>query len=439
MSCENTTWTVELERARIELRPYTVDYRSSMGRERDYAKLKFAVEVGEAIPEDLAGTRLADPQLAYLKYGGERKYPLYYTPDSIQDGIDYMWLELRDPLEHLTHGQVDIQWDNATIRSIYQDIYDSQVEDTVFNGLKFSVPGEVEDYVEDRNSDLSLSDVIEAGPVLEGLIELASDIADVFRSHSSFDESNMTPLEVFDLANDTFGLEMWVGRDGVIWVGKPETTAVPHIAASHDERVWKITENGYNISEPRHPVGTVAVRGRNIDVADWVPGDNIIEDWIEDQFSWTLGQDTPHFTQVRPEGIATTEDTVDAEIQVVEVEGAKDATPRVAKQLLIDRMTDERGTVRINSRHSGTRASHPADAELGDVLYVVGVEEDEDCRSLIETDWYVITGVQHRVDGRSWTTTFDVTYWPDISKIRTFFRYFDPTSGEYLKPEEVYG
>lgn len=452
--CPYSTWTIEFLQvnesgSNFEIRPDSLTIKEERGQ-YDFARAKFGREVGiEMMPhtryEDGA---LREPTGVLVKRGDTVVKRLYFKPDFAQYNKHVTHLEFHDPQEVLDDQVVDLQRKTAVLKDVYTDLfYLAEHHDRVFEGIKFSIP-------EDLSGELGRTELETEKRATLGRVK--SDEQDATKgavlSGYNIDFEQITPGKAMWKLNKEYGLQTWTSADGYLWVGTPEADARYHIASQGDDRVWHY--DTASLRHAREPIKKVIIKG------GWQDASGI--GTIEDAISMFSPTDSAADVQAMAWGIRNhvpQGQTIIRETQKTK----KNAVEPLAEMYLREEMKKQNsGTVKINPRKSGNFT--PLDElKIGDFLHVVpddhyyprNVHPDtgnlEEFRQLYREGYYedfcdlptvneayIVTGIQHKVEGGHWTIQVDIGMWPWEAEIYTQFRYFDPQTEEYYDTDSVF-
>lgn len=458
MKCEND-WTVQIHDVNkgrpFEFRPITMSLK--MGRKKyDFCRLKVDSEIGDKMKPETRNDdgKLREYKPADVLKNGEIVRRLMFKPDGVSYGQDFTHIRLHDLQKSLDSGTIDKRWDTVKLYEAYNYVL-KKAKDTLINGIQFTVPRDsqivgigdsVADYLPDTRvkelDGLRAKYVRITNPIQVGKIE-TSETMKLLDSYYAVDFDGITPQEAIAELNKKFEVKTWVNNDGILFVGVPEVNSTRHLAAPHDNRIWRYKDP--QISHAREPIKKVAVEGKWVDE----PGLGTSEDAI----GWFNNNDGSGVGDVRAIGLAERTDIdYGQEFTITNKKAKKDALPQLARFSIREMMKNQNsGTVQIDPNLSGNELSRPIDVRPGDILHIVpddklfdfhtsttgeiGDEPDnlsDLCGDFMKNEAYLITEVEHNIlDSGEWELFVDLAMWPD-NPIKADMMYFNPTSGEWI-------
>ena len=255
----------------VRLEPYGIDSRSEKGM-YDYAKVHISKKAGEVVA---ANTSTGEP--VHVLVGGTVHGRYVLPQNSLSIGTDDTKMELYDAEKILTSGAISKTFHQATLDEVVGYIFErvddpygvltdySLVRDTGLPEYAVSVKQNItewffnEDYDPDEYTGL-LGTVRDIETTMLSWLELLP-LIDLDNYEISLEEA--TPKEAMDAVADTFGIEYWVDREGVLWVGIPTfrpTRDIGITSDDHGNEPYALSD--YNVTLGDTPVKTVVVRGK---------------------------------------------------------------------------------------------------------------------------------------------------------------------------------
>lgn len=423
----------------LEIRPKSMQYDQTRGK-LDYCKAEFGQDVADVIKREInKGTLspLTQPLSVILRIKGENLYRLLWVPDGARFVEDGVHVEFHDPQKFLTKGVIDWKQESVRIKDAYEYVFENRSQEgpQVLNDIKFSIAENSYNVLRanDESTFSPYSSTATGYADYDNYVKDAEqeNIVNIINDNYAVDFDKMTPWECINELNEKFAVTTWVDSEGNLWVGSRSATGYPHIAASDDDRVWKITE--YNTPAPRDPVVRSVIRG------GW-ENDND-ESWYENAEELISQRRTQDF---RIEGVAKTKTSslLGQEIFIEDINAKKDSLEDIAKLRLSQKQREQQnGYIDINPEISGVEFSDPKYVKIGDTLRTVPPDNDLNngsvCDTNIEDELFHIVGIQHELseDG-NWRLRLDVVKQLDDElnpdNIETNLRYYDPFAEEYI-------
>jgi hypothetical protein len=471
MACKNN-WTVQIhdvnENEPVEIRPVQLSLTKAR-KQFDVCRAKFKPEVGEMLkPHTRYGddAQLNNRKVVDVLLNGRQVQRLMFKPDSVDYGNDFTHITFHDLQKSLDDGLVDLQRETISAREAYQICFEKATNDLI-NGISYAIPANSGEVLVGE-SGIFVGAPDEGGSPFAGVDELRGLEGDVRKfvfgatarkieqeetlqltnSFFAVDFDRISPLKAILRLNEKFSLQTWVQPDGDLIVGTPEVTSQHHLAAPDDDRVWRYKDP--RISHSREPIKTVIVEGAWVDEPD-VAG-------LADDIGWFQGDNGSGVGDVVATGIATRTDVDRGKtIRIGNTKAKRDALPKIAKATMREKMKQQStGTVELDSELSGEYVSKLRNIEPGDLLQIVPHDElfdnpnpgsgvvgsDPDvkdrCRDFVNNEVYLIDEVEHNVTGGGhWMVQADVGMYSQ-APIKSFLRYFDPESQNFLVEEDVF-
>ncbi|QIR31192.1 hypothetical protein M1M18_gp108 [Halorubrum virus Serpecor1] len=441
----------------VEIRPLTMDFQRNMGQ-FDFVRSKFS----QGVAEHIEGAVLDDdgilnrPRPVVIKLGGKPIHRMLYLPDAVMFGVNNVHIELHDVQKYLDRGVVDYQRQNVRLEEAYRYVFNQRdtSDGEMFSGIRFSVPESAFEELNSRytpglgpitlKNQRSWDKIRQARRDQTGAFEPkqeedvirdleAENVHNIIDGHYALDFKQVSPWEAILEMNEKFGVTTWVAPDGYLWVGSREATGIDHVTAPDDPRVWKLID--YNITPPRDPIMKVVVRGKQVHDP-------------KDSFADNVGEfvnQSRNILDFRMEGVAERPDLNYGRVITPEdLDAAADGLKEIAKRRLINEQKKQwSGNIELLPSHSGDSWTDIRDVQIGDGIVTIPPENGGgECRNNIQLEKFTITGVHHTLtENGEWTLRLDVVPIADGSlhpdNVKTYNRYFDPTSKEYVD-EETY-
>ena len=449
--CDNE-WTfrfpdVSGEDGPLEIRPKTFTFSTSYG-EYDYCKAKFSQDVGDMLRPHTEGPygRLAEKHRVELCNEGETRYALLFRPQHVTYGSNYTHIEFRDLHEALDDGFVDKAWETVTLRDAYEAVWEARPND-LLQGIRWADTPQA-------SSRFAAAEAADASSYLDAYFyDESTETDSLLGATTALDFRQVSPARALEELNQKFGLQTWIDYAGYLWVGIPEASERLHVAAPDDDRVWRWTDP--SIRHPRDPIHGIVVKGTWLDDPRLTAKEEVAHDLFSDE---------EMTGEVQVHGVAYRQDIDDGETLTIEDTNVKrDAADHVAENILRNELKHKySGHISINPQEGG-EFTDPTDIRLGDFLHVVPDDdhfaaasrttgaiaddtpvvhdEDSDCHPEVDNMVFLITGVQHRVNGGGrWEVNLDVTFYPfpDVYPIETKTRLFDPNEDEYIDTDDYW-
>ncbi|WP_143421023.1 hypothetical protein [Halorubrum halodurans] len=343
-----------------------------------------------------------------LKFGDVVQNRYIYESDSLRLANDKAWLTLYDARRILNSGVISNKFDEVSLEDVVSFIVEER-EDP-FNAITgYAFPDESanaetqswkEQYVEavagedvDANDGGLLGFVETAGAFLTGLI---ADATFIRRDKGGFDFEDISPNDALKQVEAEYGVEAWVNEEGVLYVGRPESSPNNRHVVPPNIRESPYVISDYNITKGVTPITNVHLTGTQT----WQKtGDGMFDGnkalypigraTIEGQDGGTYAPDEP--LRLR----------------------SPEALERAARNRLIDLAMSERNGNFVLNGFASTEPEKLVTMSVGDTL-VVAPNIGEYCTKDVDGGVFVVEEVQHRIDTRNgWKVTAEVGAVPD--------------------------
>lgn len=395
----------------VRLEPYGIDSRSEKGM-YDYAKVHISKKAGEVVA---ANTSTGEP--VHVLVGGTVHGRYVLPQNSLSIGTDDTKMELYDAEKILTSGAISKTFHQATLDEVVGYIFErvddpygvltdySLVRDTGLPEYAVSVKQSVSEWFFNEDYDPEdygtlLGTVREIETTMLGWLDFLP-LIELDKYEISLEEA--TPAEALDEVAETFGIDYWVDREGVLWVGIPAFRPTEDIGITAGSEGEPYALSDYNVTTGDTPVKTVAVRGKTRWYADRDGGGE---------------NDGAH---LYPQAVVTTDLTeglVAADPTPLNLQSLA-AIEYAAQMRFVNQWTDfKSGNIIINGLAS-EKQQELATLDVGSLLAITP-SVLEKCEDAVQGGLFVVRRVQHTMNRRrGWKVTVEVAGVPETLTVKS--------------------